>query len=84
MKTDNRFWRDVAAIVAVGLVVCGIFWLLLNAYYTDEMPAVVRNWMPVIVFVISVGYLIEDRMSYPAEQPGQDSAAPAEDQQPNN
>ncbi|RSZ60791.1 hypothetical protein HF313_18155 [Massilia atriviolacea] len=77
MKPDSRFWRDAAVIVAVGLVVCSMFWLLLNTFYINDMPAVVRHWMPVFVFIVAVWQLIAHRLrNQPQEQAGQDSAAP--------
>lgn len=69
MKTSaSTFWRDVAVICAVTLVVSSAFWLLLHTHYRNRMPEVVQDWAPVFIYVVTTWFLIDHRLKNPPQE----------------
>ncbi|NHZ93101.1 hypothetical protein F2P45_29430 [Massilia sp. CCM 8733] len=63
-----KFWRDVAVICTVVLIVSCAFWLLLHTYYRDRMPTVVQDWAPVFTFVVTTWFFIAHRRKNPPQE----------------
>lgn len=61
-KLSGKIWRDVALIGAVEAVVFGSVWLLLNTYYSNRYPDVIRTWVPVLLFIVAFCFLVDHRL----------------------